>query len=65
MLRHKGDPPTTDTDTNFSAVHRERGEDRDHYMSQNPTHPSDRAASTDPHLRAIEIRTDVSQASWT
>ena len=24
MLRHKGDLPTTETDTNFIAVHRER-----------------------------------------
>ena len=65
MLRHKGDLPTTETDTNNIAVHRERSEDGDHCMSQNPTPPSDRATSTDPHLRTIEMRTDLSQASWT
>ena len=38
MLRHKGDLPTTETDTNFSAVHSEReGEDGDHYKSHIPT----------------------------
>ena len=38
MLRHKGDLPTTETDTNFIAEHKEReGEDGDHYMSHIPT----------------------------
>ena len=59
VLRHKGDLPTTETDTN------NRSADGDDYMSHNPTPPSDRAASTDPHLRAIEIQIDLSQASKT
>ena len=44
MLRHKGDLPTTKTDTN------NRSANGDYEMSQNPTPSSDRAISTDPHL---------------
>ena len=44
---------------------RSRSEGEGEFVSGFPTPPSNRATSSDPHLRAIEMRTGLPREMWT